>query len=71
MLLISDALQGISLPGPMKHSQWPSVPQHHIMFTMDLFGGLTSRELNVLNDHIDGNEYYGCCNVIRSGDVFS
>eukprot|EP00973_Karenia_brevis_P021065 2896682-Karenia_brevis.AAC.1 len=38
---------------------------------MDLLEELTSRELNVLIDHIDGNEYYGCCNVIRSGDVFS
>eukprot|EP00973_Karenia_brevis_P061581 8563299-Karenia_brevis.AAC.1 len=42
VLLISDALRGISLRGPMKYSQWPSVPQHHIMFTMDLFDGLTS-----------------------------
>eukprot|EP00973_Karenia_brevis_P041400 5727923-Karenia_brevis.AAC.1 len=60
MLLISDALRGVSLPGPMKHSQCPSVPQHHIMFTMDLLEELTSRELNVLIDHIDGNEYSGC-----------
>eukprot|EP00973_Karenia_brevis_P029133 4019229-Karenia_brevis.AAC.1 len=42
MLLISDALRGVSVPGPMKHSQWPLVPQHHIMFTMDLFEEITS-----------------------------
>eukprot|EP00973_Karenia_brevis_P090295 12401884-Karenia_brevis.AAC.1 len=38
---------------------------------MDLLEGLSSRELNVFIDHMDGNEYHGCCNVIRSGDVFS
>eukprot|EP00973_Karenia_brevis_P044238 6129621-Karenia_brevis.AAC.1 len=30
MLLILDALRGVSLPGQMKYSQWASVPQHHI-----------------------------------------